>query len=101
MNRSVGVEAEQQLILMSAGTEARRQEGHEDARRLIRDVNWPRLADTLDRRRLLPILGPRIVEFAQESPNAAFEEAVNGAIRAGRRRGASLQLVSIRIAAML
>ncbi len=93
--------AEQQLILLSAGTAARRRAMGERAERLVADVDWPRLAETLRLRRLLPTLGPRIVELAQGRASDDFGATVEQAITAGRRHGAFLQLVSLRAIAML
>ncbi len=73
----------------------------ERAADLVRDMDWPRLAQTLGLRKLLPALGPRIVELAGESADDVFVTAVERALEAGRRQGAFLQLVTLRIIAML
>jgi hypothetical protein len=93
--------AERQLILLSAGTAARRRVMHEQAGRLVAEVDWPRLVETLRLRRLLTVLGPRILELAEERACEDFATAVEQAIDAGRRHGAFLQLVSLRVIAML
>jgi hypothetical protein len=93
--------AERQLILLSAGTAARRRAMREQAGRMIGEVDWPALAETLRLRRLLPALGPRILELAGERADDDFALAVNQAVDAGRRHSAFLQLVSLRISAML
>jgi Uncharacterised nucleotidyltransferase len=93
--------AERQLILLSAGTAARRRGMYEQAGRLIEELDWRALAETLRLRRLLPALGPRILELADGRAGDDFETAVEQAIEAGRRHGAFLQLVSLRISAML
>jgi Uncharacterised nucleotidyltransferase len=93
--------AERQLILLSAGTASRRRTMHEQAGHLIEGVDWPRLAETLRVRRLLTVLGPRILELAEERVDEDFAMAVQQAIDAGRRHSAYLQLVSLRISAML
>src|SRR5579863_7171585 len=99
------VRAERQLILLSAGTAARRQAARELAERSLAEVDWPQLTATLYRRRLLSVLGPRILELAGGSPGSAargdFEAAVERALAAGRRQGVLLQLLTQRIAAML
>ncbi len=94
-------QAEQQLILLSAGTAARRLAMREKAERLLGEVNWLRLAQTLHLRRLLPALGPRILELTQGHTSDEFAGAVEQAIAAGRRQGSSLQLVALHIMAML
>jgi hypothetical protein len=95
------LEAERQLILLSAGTAARRRTMRDQAGRLIGELDWPRLAETLRLRRLLPVMGPRILELAEGRASDDFAAAVKQAIDAGRRHSAFLQLVSLRIAAML
>jgi hypothetical protein len=94
-------QAARRLILLSAGTEARRHAMREHARRLMEDMDWSGLAETLRVRKLLPVLGPRILELAGESASDEFVAAVEQALEAGRRQGAFLQLVSLRVTAML
>jgi Uncharacterised nucleotidyltransferase len=94
-------QAERQLILLSAGTTARRRAMGGRAERLTADVDWPRLAETLRLRRLLPTLGPRIVELAKGRASDDFAAAVEQATATGRRHGAFLQLISLRAIAML
>jgi len=73
----------------------------EEAGRLAGDVNWSRLAENLRLRKLLPVLGPRILDLADGSASEGFAAAVERALETGRRQGALLQLVSVRIMAML
>jgi Uncharacterised nucleotidyltransferase len=94
-------QAERQLILLSAGIASRRQAMRERAKRQLGEVDWRHLAATLHERRLLTALGPRILELANGDAGEDFAAAVERAIEEGRRRGAFLQLVSQRIAAML
>jgi hypothetical protein len=94
-------EAERQVILLSAGTADRRRTMHERAGRLILELDWPQLVDTLRSRKLLPVLGPRIVELAGKGTSNDFAAAVERAIEAGRRQGTFLQLISLRVIAML
>jgi hypothetical protein len=93
--------AERQLILLSAGTAARRRTMHERAGRLIGEVDWSRVVEILRVRRLLTVLGPRILELAEGRADEDFAMTVEQAIDAGRRHSAYLQLVSLRISAML
>jgi hypothetical protein len=93
--------AERQLILLSAGTAARRRAMGERAAQLTAQIDWAGFAETLRQRRLLPTLGPRIVELAQGSASEDFAAAVEQAIEGGRRHGAFLQLISLRAIAML
>ena len=94
-------QAERQVILLSAGTAARRRAMGEQAARLIGEVDWPRLTETLRRRRLLTVLGPRLLELAEGPAEGDFSSAVKQAIDTGRRHSAFLQLASLRITAML
>jgi hypothetical protein len=93
--------AERQLILVSAGTAARRQDMRERAKRLAAEVDWARLAGTLHVRNLLPTLGPRIMELVGGQVDDGFAVAVERSLEAGRRRGAFLQLLTLRAMAML
>jgi Uncharacterised nucleotidyltransferase len=93
--------AERQIILLSAGTALRRRAMGEQAGRLLEEVDWRQLAETLSLRRLLPALGPRILELADGRASEDFAAVVKAATDAGRHHGAFLQLVSLRIASML
>ncbi len=94
-------QAERQLILLSAGTAARRRAMREQAGRLTVEVDWSRLAETLRSRKLLPTMGPRILDLAARRASDDFAAAVEQALEAGRRQGAFLQLISLRVVAML
>ena len=82
-------QAERRLILLSAGTAKRRLDMREQAGLLMGEVDWSRLAGTLRLRRLLPSLGPRLLELADGRATDDFGAAVEQAITAGRRQGAS------------
>jgi hypothetical protein len=101
VNSMPSLQAERQVILISAGIAARRDAMREQAGRLLEDVDWTMLAETLGSRRLLPILGPRILELADGRADDDFAAAVGRAIEAGRLHGAFLQVVALRIIAML
>jgi hypothetical protein len=94
-------DTERQLILLIAGTATRRRIMHEQAGRLIEEVKWPRLTETLRQRRLLTVLGPRILELGEGRVDDDFASTVQQAVDSGRRHSAFLQLVSLRISAML
>lgn len=93
--------AERQLILLSAGTAARREAMRDRARRLDEQVDWAQLARTLYERRLLSLLGPRLLTLTGESADGEFAEAVERATEANRRQASFLQLVCLRLVAML
>jgi hypothetical protein len=69
----------------------------EDARRLAREVDWSRLANALTARRLLPTLGPRMLEIAAEEASKDFAGVVERATDAARRHATYLQLVNARL----
>jgi Uncharacterised nucleotidyltransferase len=93
--------AGEQLVLLGAGTSVRREAMAERAYDLAAEVNWSRLTETLGTRKLLPPLGPRIIELARGRASEGFCSAVAAAIDAGRRQGTLLQLISLRIMTML
>ncbi|HTU77797.1 MAG TPA: nucleotidyltransferase family protein [Solirubrobacteraceae bacterium] len=89
------------MILLSAGTADRRRAMRDQAGRLAVGVDWPRLAETLRSRKLLSTMGPRILDLADGGASDDFAAAVEQALDAGRRQGAFLQLISVRVMAML
>jgi Uncharacterised nucleotidyltransferase len=93
--------AERQLILLSAGTAARRRAMREPAQRLAAEVDWSQLTETLRSRKLLSVLGPRILELAEGRASDSFATAVEQILEAGRRQGAFLQLITLRVIATL
>jgi hypothetical protein len=95
------MQSEQHLILICAGTAVRRKEMSNRAKRLAFDVDWVLMAETLRARKLLPTLGPRVLELAGGLVTADFAAELEHAIEAGRRQGALLQLMSLRAMAVL
>lgn len=96
-----GAPAERQLILLSAGTAARREAMGEKAERLASTLDWARLVETLSSRRLLSTLGPRIQELAGGHASDGFAERLTLALASGRRHGALLALISLRVMSAL
>jgi putative nucleotidyltransferase-like protein len=94
-------QAERRIILLSAGTASRRQAMRREMTQLATQVDWQKLTTTLRSRRLLPPLGPRILELAREHVGADFSTAVEQSIEAGRQQSTFLQLVSQRVMAAL
>jgi hypothetical protein len=96
-NATPSVVAERRLILLAAGTAARRQAAATKAIELAAQLDWGRLAETLSRRRLLPTLGPRILALSGEQASAEFQVAVEAAIEAARRQAVLLQLAGAQV----
>jgi hypothetical protein len=94
-------QAEHELILLCAGTAARRRMMSARAERLLSEIDWKRLGEILRARKLLSTLGPRVLELAGARSSEDFAAAVQEAIATGRRQGAFLQLISLRAIAML
>lgn len=90
--KSYGVE--QRIIALSAATAACREETGERVREQMAGVDWSLLTGLLQNQRLLPTLGPRILELAGAAAPEELEVAVAGAIEAVRRQDALLQLIS-------
>jgi hypothetical protein len=102
MSRRAGrVSAEEQMIRLSAGTAARRQAARRQAAELAEAVSWPRLLDSLDTRRLLPTLGPRVLELTGDRVGEELRSGVADSLEATRRQAALVQLISARVQGML
>ncbi len=99
--RTTGSRTAQRIMLLSAATVARREEGGEHFEEDARKVDWPLLAELLSSQRLLPTLGPRILELSGDAAPEEFEAAVSTAIETARRQDALLQLISARTIAAL
>jgi hypothetical protein len=97
VTRRASRQPERELVILSAGTVTRRCVMSDRAADLARDVNWTELCEALRARKLLPTLGPRIIEMADGLASRDFALAVERAITAGRRQGAFLQMVSQRV----
>ncbi|HEY6549579.1 MAG TPA: nucleotidyltransferase family protein [Solirubrobacterales bacterium] len=92
--RTDGSRVESRVILLSAATAARREEMGELIEGQMAGVDWSLLTELLRSQRLLPTLGPRILDFAAGAASQQFARAVAGAIDATRRQDALLQLIS-------
>jgi hypothetical protein len=88
---------EHRLMLLSAGTRDRRRGAGEHMKSLLPLVNWSRLTGLLQSGRLLPTLGPRILELSgEEGASEEFKTELAGSLVANRRQDALLQLISVR-----
>lgn len=90
-------DAERQLILLSSSTSARRSAKRDLVPRLVERTNWPQLTSTLRMRRLMPSLGPRIMELVDGNASESFAVAVEEATTAARLHGGFLLLLCQRI----
>ena len=68
---------------------------------LSAQVRWAELAEGLRARKLLPSLGPRIIELAGGLAIDEFSAAVDQSVAAASRHGSFLQLLSTRAIGML
>ncbi len=64
-------------------------------------VDWSLIANLLYGRRLLSLLGPRLVELAGDRAGDEFATRVTQALDAGRRQGVFLQAIAARVMAAL
>ncbi len=92
---------ERQLILLSAGTSARRRALAEPARRIATEVDWPSLSQLLRSRGLLTLLGPRMLELADGRASDEFAAALERDLAARRRQSTFLQLVTTQASRLL
>lgn len=99
--RTDGSRIESRIILLGAATAERREEMRGRIEGEMEGVDWSLLSELLRSQRLLPTLGPRIVELAGEAAPEEFAIAVSAAIEATRRQDALLQLITARTAAAL
>jgi hypothetical protein len=92
---------EARLILLSAGTTSRRDDARLEMDLLCERVEWLRLERVLAARRLLALLGSRIVDAARDRAPPRFVRAVIQATADARRHGQFLQLVGTRLSGAL
>lgn len=95
--RAPRIRTEEQLILLSAGTAASRQTAARKVEELGKAADWSLVADMLQGRRLLSLLGPRLAELVGEQTGGEFASRVSHALDAGRRQGAFLQMIAERV----
>jgi Uncharacterised nucleotidyltransferase len=93
--RPAGPEAE--LMLLSAGTAARRARSRTRAGELAQSVDWDLLTARLAARRLLPQLGPRVLELCGSHVPVRFSRAHELALEQARRQAALLGLLGSRL----
>lgn len=89
------------LIGASACTSERRSALAPRVRELAGEADWTALAETLLARRLLPILGPRLIDMSDGRAPSEFAHALERAADAAVKHGALLDLVGTRVMSML
>jgi hypothetical protein len=98
---SVHPALEQRLMMLSAGTVRRRRDAAAEFDALAAQADWSILIDQLRVRRLLPLLGPRLLELVGEQAGDRFAATVAEALEHSRRQGTFLQMVAERLTSTL
>jgi hypothetical protein len=93
--------AQEELMVLVAGTRARRAQTAGRARALCQQMPWDALLADLAHQGLVPLLGGRILELAGPRAPAEFARAVRDQTDASRKTGALLELATLRIATAL
>ncbi|MEA2399508.1 MAG: hypothetical protein QOK25_3064 [Thermoleophilaceae bacterium] len=105
MSRTAGSEdsfdAALEPLILLAGCSARRSALTERIRAALSEADFTALAESLARRRLLPLIVTRALEAAGESCPPTFRAAVVAARREARARGLALELETRRLASRL
>jgi hypothetical protein len=87
------MEPEQELLVLAAGTAARRADRQARGRELAAVADWAEVRDLLHVGRLLPTLGDRLIELGGERAEPVLRPALEEALEHARRRDALLTLV--------
>jgi Uncharacterised nucleotidyltransferase len=95
------LQAEEEIVLLAAGTRARREATSGRARELLSALRWDALLAQLTYQRLVPLLGGRIVELAGTLAPDSFARAVREQTETSREAGALLELTALRVASAL
>jgi hypothetical protein len=98
---SASPSTEDRLILLSAGTAARRDAVGPRLEELAAAADWTLLAQLLDRRRLLTLLGPRIVALARGRADDELTGRLKAALDTGRRQAVFQQAIAERVLSAL
>lgn len=91
----------EELVLLAAGTAARRDASAGRMRDVLGRVEWDALLVELAVQRLVPLLGGRILCAAGGRAPAAFADAVRSDTDESRRAGGLMELATLRLAAAL
>src|SRR5437016_2107864 len=95
------VAPEAELCLLLAGTRARRSGARDRIVQLARDLEAPRLNADLGERRLLALLGSRLLELGPEARVEGLADGVAAALERGRLAGLALEGVTRQLALAL
>jgi Uncharacterised nucleotidyltransferase len=82
------------MLLLVAGTEARREANRTRLESLVSQVDWLVLAGLLGRLRVMPTVGPRILEVAGDTASPRFAEEVAACLEEVRRWDGLLMMTS-------
>jgi hypothetical protein len=93
--------AHEELVLLLAGTRARRGAAAGRSHELLDALDWHALLEALALQGLVPLLGGRVLELAGPPAPASFADAVAGETAAAARDGALLELATLRVASAL
>lgn len=91
----------EELVLLLAGTRARRQGAAGRASELLDGLDWGALLELLAVQGLTPLLGGRVLELAGARAPVSFVDAVGAETAAAARAGALLELATLRVASAL
>jgi hypothetical protein len=92
---------ETRLIAITAGTKAAREQARPEAQELLDRVDWPMLARRLEERRLLSLLGERLIALAGSRTPDSFAQDTHRAIADCAEHDAWLELISFRVTEVL
>jgi hypothetical protein len=81
---------DRRLIEIAVAVRSRREARRAEAAALARRADWDQLAAALAWRRLLPPLGPRLLDLADGAASPRFAAAVEEAVEAARRQAVLL-----------
>jgi hypothetical protein len=91
----------EELVLLVAGTTARRRAQAGRLHELLRRIAWDAVLAELTVQRLVPLLGGRLLELAGRRAPPGFAAAVQAETEAARQAGALMELTTLRVAAAL
>jgi hypothetical protein len=92
--RPAAADATAELSWLCAATAARRAHTAERALTLTEQIGWDVLREQLASRRLLTLLGPRLIALAEPPEDSEFAGALEAALAESRRHGAALLTVA-------